>query len=276
MFKLFSYLYRYIRALGFREGLAAFAATYLRRGPIFEIRRSSGKIYLRDNPSDRFVFREVFIERGYDTSWWKQDVWLQRRYKAILAAGHVPLIIDAGANIGMASLWFSEQFPLAKVFAIEPERGNISILARNAVGRSIVPLAGAVWDKTAHLCITNEDAASDAFRVVESEGNGEVRAYSIDEITDMEPGGDLFIVKIDIEGGESALFRSNTGWLEKPALIIIEPHDWLFPGESVTRSFRERIAGLPIDLVLRGENIFCFASPNIGQVSTETDILTRL
>jgi FkbM family methyltransferase len=259
--KLASYLHSYTAALGMREGLAALTATYLlrRHGQLAEIPRKSGTVWLRDNPADRFTFRLVFIERDYDTSWWRQNhARLQRRYDHALSKGRVPIIVDAGANIGMASIWFAEQFPKAIVHAVEPDEGNFSMLARNAVGRPIVPLAGAVWDRPTRLHIANPDGASDAFRVVE--GDGDLRAYSIPEIVSLEPRGELFIVKVDIEGGEASLFRSNTEWARDAALIIIEPHDWLYPGEGVTSTFRKVIANLPADLMMRGENLFCFAA----------------
>ena len=113
MFKLFSYLSRYVKAFGFREGLVAFAATYLHRRRLFPIRRGAGEVWLRDNPSDRYVFRQIFLDRDYDTSRWRQDASLKQRYEAILATDRVPVIVDAGANIGLASVWLSEQFPLA-------------------------------------------------------------------------------------------------------------------------------------------------------------------
>ena len=207
MSKLFSYLYRYVKALGFREGLMAFIATYLRRRGLFPVPRDAGMVWLRDNPADRFVFRQVFIDRDYDTSGWSQDAWVVRRYESILKANRLPVIIDAGANIGLASVWFSERFPRAKVFAVEPNEDNLSVLSLNAIGRPITPLAGAVWDRAARLRIANPGAASDAFRVLE--GEGDVRAYSISEITEMEPAGELLLVKVDIEGGESGLFRAR-------------------------------------------------------------------
>ena len=256
--KLLSYLCRYTSGLGFFAGLKAFCATYL-PGPIKVIPTSDGgTISLRDNPSDRFVFRQVFLDRDYDTRGWQHHIWLQQRYDDIRTRGHTPVIIDAGANIGLASIWFSEQFPAAKIFAVEPDSGNLSVLTRNAQKRRIVPLAGAIWDRPEHLRIADASAASDAFRVVE--GEGDIRAYSIPEIAAMEPDGEILIVKIDIEGGELALFRSNTAWITEPALIIIEPHDWLYPGEGITGSFRRAIADLRIDIVMRGENLFCFSN----------------
>ena len=50
------------------------------------------------------------------------------------------------------------------------------------------------------------------------------------------------IVKVDIEGGEYALFRSNTAWLNHTDLLIAETHDWLFPGQDTSRTLFQGIA----------------------------------
>ena len=41
------------------------------------------------------------------------------------------VIIDAGANIGLASIWFASKFPEARILAIEPEKSNYELLVRN-------------------------------------------------------------------------------------------------------------------------------------------------
>lgn len=78
------------------------------------------------------------------------------------------------------------------------------------------------------------------------------------EITALAPQASLFIAKIDIEGGEEALFRGNPDWPRDAQLIVVETHDWLLPGAGTSRNFRRCIAELPIDLLARGENLFCF------------------
>jgi len=50
----------------------------------------------------------------------------------------------------------------------------------------------------------------------------------------------------------------STGWLVKFPVIIIELHDWLFPGKANSRNFFRAISDLNFDFVYRGENIFCF------------------
>jgi hypothetical protein len=117
-------------------------------------------------------------------------------------------------------------------------------------------LEGAVWDQAARLAITNPDAGAGAFRVAET--GGELRAYTISEILACEPTGALLIAKIDIEGGEDELFRSNLDWARQAALIVVETHDWLLPGAGSSQNLRRCIANLPIDLLFRGENLFCF------------------
>ena len=254
--KLFDYLLRYVGAFGLRRGLTAFAATYLHRKQLFMVPIDGGFVWLRDDPADRAAFRHIFLERDYDTSRWKQDEWLRSRYDAILANGRIPLIIDAGANIGLASIWFNRIYPDARIVAVEPDLENLTLLSRNSDGKRVKPIFGAIWDKSASLRIANRDAPSDAFRVVE--GEGELKAYTISDICAMEPSGDLFVVKIDIEGGESQLFRSNTEWMKETSLIVIEPHDWLHPGSDITATFRRRIADLPMDILVHNENIFSF------------------
>ena len=65
----------------------------------------------------------------------------------------------------------------------------------------------------------------------------------------------LFLVKIDIEGFEEDLFSKNTEWLMDTKAVIIEPHDWMFPGRYSSQSFQAAIAGEQFELLIRGENL---------------------
>ncbi len=65
-----------------------------------------------------------------------------------------------------------------------------------------------------------------------------------------------FIVKIDIEGFESELFSGNTDWINEFPVLIIEMHDWLFPGQRTSTNFLKTISQLDRDFVYLGENVF--------------------
>ena len=40
-------------------------------------------------------------------------------------------IVDAGANIGMASIFYSHRYPAAKIIALEAEGSNFAALCKN-------------------------------------------------------------------------------------------------------------------------------------------------
>jgi len=49
---------------------------------------------------------------------------IREEYKVFMPIDSPKTILDAGANIGTASRFFSNQFPDAKIIAIEPDSEN--------------------------------------------------------------------------------------------------------------------------------------------------------
>ena len=69
-----------------------------------------------------------------------------------------------------------------------------------------------------------------------------------------------FIIKIDIEGFESDLFKKNCEWIELFEIIIIELHDWMLPGKSNSFNFLNSLVetmkkNSKRDLLISGENL---------------------
>jgi FkbM family methyltransferase len=54
--------------------------------------------------------------------------------EARLDPAAVRVVLDIGANIGIAALYFAQQFPNAVVHAFEPDPGNCQVLGANAAG----------------------------------------------------------------------------------------------------------------------------------------------
>lgn len=153
------------------------------------------------------------------------------------------IVMDAGANIGMASIYFARRYPEAKIFAIEPEAANFAVLVKNVRPYpAIVPIQAALWNRDGQICVGEPDAA-DGFRgewaFVTREGGTGAKVRAITMRTLMEemriPAIDL--AKIDIEGAEKEVFE-DTGWLAGLGCLTIELHDRVRPGcsEAVERA----------------------------------------
>ena len=226
---LFSLLYNYKL-----EGLKSFIKLKLGRIPYMKFKDASTitiliprykqPIYLRQNTSDQSTFKQIFDAKEYDI-----------RYPFVPKT-----IIDAGANIGLAAVYYAQCFPKAKIFSIEPEASNITVLKKNVKSyKHVVCLPNALHHTAGETLeivdngkgnwgfITKEAAeVTDVKDIISS-----VTTVSIDSILEKFNVPIIDILKIDIEGAEMALFEMNYEyWLSKTRCLIIELHDRFYPG----------------------------------------------
>lgn len=145
-------------------------------------------------------------------------------------------IVDAGANIGMASIYFAHRYPEAKIVAVEAEASNFEMLSRNVRPYpAIVPLHAALWSRDGEISVSDPDPASgasgnDAF--VTHEGSGvKVRAITMRTLMEEMDIQAVDLVKIDIEGAEKEVFEAAE-WIHGVRFLMIELHDRLRPGCS--------------------------------------------
>jgi FkbM family methyltransferase len=223
-------------------------------------------VFRADSVGDTGVVNQIFRHADYQIHPDERFQGLVRYATAQAAEGKRPLVIDAGANIGASSVYFALQYPTGRVVAVEPERGNAELLRRNCEGLDIIVREAALGAE-AGTAFLNDPGHSDwGFRVEQSgpvpggPTGQPVCMVSVPELLTEADGQQLFplVCKIDIEGGEAGLFAKNTAWVDRFALIIIELHDWLFPGEGNSRNFLRTIAANDFDFMYRGENAFCF------------------
>jgi FkbM family methyltransferase len=215
--------------------------------------------YRPDSNGDWEVTKQIFQNGGYDLSHFAQTKALHSFYLSLLASDKTALIVDAGANIGASVVYFAAIFPKGKLLAIEPEANNCALLKKNCEGLNFSLLEGGIGCVPGTLYV-NDPGRGDWGFVLRGEGDHPVRVFAAETIIADQTAQGLvpFIFKIDIEGGEIELFRENTSWVRLFPLLIIELHDWLFPGAATSRNFLRAISSLNFDIVFRGENVFCF------------------
>ena len=212
---------------------------------------------------DFYTFRNIFSRGAYDLPRLMQWQSIKGAYEQIVALGREPLIIDCGANIGFSAVYFALQFPAARIVAIEPQRQNFerACAATKGFERIRVTLAGVACEPgSARVVDTGRGA--DAYRTEMSDA-GDVRMVSIDSVLRAEgPLTAPFVVKVDIEGFESNLFKQNTEWIDQFFVLMIELHDWMLPYQSNSRNFLKAISQYARDFVYFNENIFSIKNPD--------------
>jgi FkbM family methyltransferase len=145
-------------------------------------------------------------------------------------------IVDVGANIGMASLYFANKYPDARIIAVEPEASNFEMLALN-VGpyANISPVRAALWNKDGEIGVNIpsplENPLSKVGFVVREDQGVPVRAMTVRTLMREMGLRSIDILKIDIEGAEKEVFET-CDWMDAVNCVMIELHDRFKPGSS--------------------------------------------
>jgi FkbM family methyltransferase len=161
---------------------------------------------------------------------------LRKREYALDLPFSPKVIIDAGANIGMASIYFANRYPEAKIISIEAEASNFAVLARNVRPYpAIIPVHAALWNRDGEINVGGPDPASgpcDKWSFVTREGAGaRVRAITMETLMREMGVAVVDIAKIDIEGAEAEVF-ADTRWVSAIQCLMIELHEDIRPGCS--------------------------------------------
>lgn len=183
-------------------------------------------ILLRSHTTDYSTFKQIFIKEDYNINF----------------SFDPEIIIDAGANIGLASIYFSNRFPSALVYAIEPEKSNYSTLLKTVNAYSNVTPINAALHHTNNLRLELFDrgighwgfttqAVKNNNRVTKLDKIETVSIYSIISLYSLKI---IDILKIDIEGAEVEVFQKNSElWLPRVRCIIIEFHERFRPNSQL-------------------------------------------
>jgi FkbM family methyltransferase len=215
-------------------------------------------VALRQGTTDLAVFLQVFVDRQYDCA----------------AAKSGQYVLDAGANIGLASIFFLAANPACRVVAVEPDPENCELAALNLrpFGDRCRLVQGAVWACRQPLELsrgTFRDGghwASQTLPISRGKGNaGMVQGYEVGDLIADFPQVDL--LKMDVEGAELAVFRDgDVSWLEKTRCCAVECH-----GDECADAVLKALDRYGFRHAARGEVLFAWkptavppSAPEIG------------
>ena len=148
-------------------------------------------------------------------------------------------IIDGGANIGTASIFFANRYPNAKIVAVEPEVINVAMMRYNLKNYPQVKIIhGALWNHETKLEIEDQYHLVNSFmmhEISEHKDRELTRAVTIEKIFKDSGFDYIDILKLDIEGSEKEIFSDDShyqSWLPYVKVLIIELHDRMKRGCS--------------------------------------------
>ena len=225
-------LSEYVQLGGMRVLVPLIKTAIVGVGPLAELRRSDSahSLFIRVRTSDVRCYQQIFVAREYEYG----------------VAREPEVIVDAGANIGLASVFFAIKHPHAKIIAIEPEASNFELLRRNCMPYSqITPVCAALWDDDVDVRLVDPGNGKWGFMAESSENATQtcqmVRGMTMRSLMAQEQLDCIDILKVDIEGSEREVFGGRPDWVDRIGALIIETHDWLRPGcgESVMESTRD-------------------------------------
>jgi FkbM family methyltransferase len=137
-----------------------------------------------------------------------------------------PVIVDLGANTGLAARWIHAHRPGGRVVCVEPEPGNVAVLRHNlaAIPRAVVlPACVGGHERLVRLTTTNGEFA---FSMVDGDG-GDVPVVTMERVLAEVGPGPVDILKCDIEGAERELFEDCRSWIGRVRVAVVECHDGL-------------------------------------------------
>lgn len=143
------------------------------------------------------------------------------------------VIVDAGANIGLASIYYLNRYPEATVFAIEPESANFAILQQNLNGYPrAVALHAALWSQDGEIELIDPGIGAWGFRTRDVSGAvvNRVPSITIKTLIERFHLDRIGLLKLDIEGAEKQVLETSGAWIERVDSVVAELHESFTPG----------------------------------------------
>jgi FkbM family methyltransferase len=189
-----------------------------------------GRLFFRDNFGDITNLFSLLYEEEY-------------KVKQLQNAG---IILDVGANIGMAAVWFSYHNPDREIFCFEPLKSNADLIRLNCPKAKIYEIAVGAERGSVRLNVDPDQVMASSIPCSWETSHREFEVRTLDQICAEEGWNEIAMLKMDVEGMESEILKGGLETLQKTHQVAIETHSRGIHEETI-QCLTE--AGLHVDRV---------------------------
>lgn len=170
------------------------------------------KVYFDDLISLYVVFKEIFLYEDYFAD----------------LGTETPRILDAGAHIGLATIYLKNLYPGAEITCFEPDPRNFELLERNTTGfgDSVTRLQKAVTPDGRKVRLMRRAGMSMASSIYERSSQIGDQDQITAEATKLSPflKTPVDLLKLDIEGPEDLVLAECRARIRNVHFLFIEFH----------------------------------------------------
>lgn len=168
-------------------------------------------IILPDAASFLYMYNEIFIQEIY-------------KFKT---ESKNPYIIDAGANIGLSTIYFKNNYPNSKIVAFEPDNTIFEFLKGNLEKFNFGEVSlinKGLWDDDCYLNFNSEGADAGAITSIDNRSiNSQICVTSLRNFITSR----VDFLKMDIEGAEYTVLNDIRDSLHFVDNIFVEYHSFI-------------------------------------------------
>lgn len=151
------------------------------------------------------------------------------RVLAFESASPSPRILDCGANVGLASLFFSRLYPGARITAFEADPSLFQMLDANlqANGAAAVERRhAAIWTSTGTLTFQCEGSDSGMVDSLPGAIDGTATVVPSLRLRDLLEEEAVDLLKLDIEGAEDVVLADCEPLLHRVKALVMDLHEF--------------------------------------------------
>lgn len=140
-----------------------------------------------------------------------------------------PRILDCGANIGLASLYFKRLYPRARITAFEADPALATICCRNLAANGAIDVeveSVAVWRENGVVRFQQEGADSGAIAGLSAGLLAKAVNVPAIRLRDLLARERIDLLKLDIEGAETLVLADCADALDDVDAIVMDLHEF--------------------------------------------------